>query len=374
MTRQRSTTVRVLLLPLVLFMGNIQQCPFFGDSRPPTLTCDVSSVRLDPGTCVEFQNPCEDHEWVRLDTFRLQDEPDGLFILTERDPRRRLLCADSRIGTLIDVPVTFKYAQPAETGFGTLRVTVGAQPLVVAASASPTFIQQGESSQLDTIASGGLPPYTFSWSPPADLSDPNISNPVASPNVSAQYTVTVTDSSGAQAGAAVIVNVGLAASAVASPATISPGQSSQLSVQVAGGTPPYSFSWTPPDGLNATNHGAPTATPTATTTYTVIVTDFFDETATAQVTVTVTAGLSACMTLTSFSELEAQADGSCSTGTIVAYRWWDEFFGSGQPPAAVTTDPLSPIFRYEGPGPHNVRLEVVDASGATAETTAVHDP
>ncbi|MGH9894738.1 MAG: PKD domain-containing protein, partial [bacterium] len=370
---------RVLLhLPLLLFMGNIQRCPFV-DPPDPSLSCIVRSVSLDPDSCVELENPCADQQWAQRDSFFLVDEPAGLSMRTvggqvSGDPRRRFVCAGVATPTLIDVPVEFEYVRAPDIGVGTIRVTVGANPLIVAASATPNVIQPGEASQLDATATGGIPPYMYFWSPSAGLNATDIANPVASPNVSTQYTVFVTDSSGAQAGAAVIVNVGVAVNASATPSTISPGESSNLSVQVQGGTPPYSFSWTPADSLSAPNIGVPTATPTATTTYTVTVTDFLGAVATAQVTVTVTTGLSACMTLTSFSELAAQADGSCSTGAIVEYRWWAEFFGTGQPPTAVTTDPLSPIFRYEGPGPHLIRLEVVDASGATSATTAVHDP
>lgn len=377
MTRERSTAFRILMrLPLLLFMGNLSQCPFFpsDDLTPPTLQCDAPAVRLDVGTCSELVNPCDDHRWVRFDAFFLEDGPDGLFTQTERDPRRRFLCADSRLGPVTDLPVAFDYRRRGpERGVGTLRVTVD-EPFGVTASAVPGVIAPGESSQLSATVTGGLPPLTYSWTPSAGLSERVIQNPVASPNVSTEYAVTVTDSSGAHAGASVVVNVGLAATASADPATISPGQGSQLAAQVAGGTPPYVFSWIPPDGLNATDVAAPVAAPGATTTYSVTVTDFFDATATAQVTVTVATGTSACMTLTTFSPLAAQADASCSRGEIVEYRWWRDFLAPGQFPTAITTTPLSPIFRYESPGPHVVRLEVVDASGATSAATVIHDP
>jgi len=49
--------------------------------------------------------------------------------------------------------------------------------------------------------------YQFSWSPTTGLSDPDIANPVASPNTSTTYTVTVTDACGETATAQVLVNV-----------------------------------------------------------------------------------------------------------------------------------------------------------------------
>ena len=43
-------------------------------------------------------------------------------------------------------------------------------------------------------ATGGVPPYTYSWSPATGLSATNIANPTASPTTTTTYTLTVTDS------------------------------------------------------------------------------------------------------------------------------------------------------------------------------------
>jgi len=42
-------------------------------------------------------------------------------------------------------------------------------------------------------SSGGTSPYSYSWSPSADLDDASASNPTASPGITTTYTVTVTD-------------------------------------------------------------------------------------------------------------------------------------------------------------------------------------
>jgi len=76
---------------------------------------------------------------------------------------------------------------PAATGSGNV--------LNVTATASPAEICNGESSQLHAFASGGSGNYTYQWTPETGLSDPNSANPVATPDVTTNYSVTVNDGS-----------------------------------------------------------------------------------------------------------------------------------------------------------------------------------
>lgn len=66
------------------------------------------------------------------------------------------------------------------------------------------------------------------------------------------------------------------------------GQSTVLTVLVAGGSAPYSYSWSPVTGLSNATAVAPTASPTTTTTYTVTVTDSANRSGSAQFTLNVT--------------------------------------------------------------------------------------
>ena len=75
------------------------------------------------------------------------------------------------------------------------------------ATATPTSICTGNSSQLHANPSGGLPPWTYVWSPAGSLSAPFIENPVASPTVTTTYTVTVTDALGTTASSSVTLTV-----------------------------------------------------------------------------------------------------------------------------------------------------------------------
>jgi len=71
------------------------------------------------------------------------------------------------------------------------------QPPTLVANAGPDVstcfydsIQIGSAN----LATGGQPPYTYSWFPTYGLSDPTIPNPMALPDDTTTYTITVTDS------------------------------------------------------------------------------------------------------------------------------------------------------------------------------------
>ncbi len=92
-------------------------------------------------------------------------------------------------------------------------IGIGNDPLEVEAFADPEIVEEGHNSQLMAFASGGDGNYTYLWEPAETLSDPTISNPVATPvEAETTYTVNVTDGEGNTASASVtlrISNVGL---------------------------------------------------------------------------------------------------------------------------------------------------------------------
>lgn len=75
------------------------------------------------------------------------------------------------------------------------RVTINVDGTAMTASvnADDTELCQGESTTLHATASGGTSNYTYTWNPTTGLSNPSIPNPVASPNVTTEYTCTIHD-------------------------------------------------------------------------------------------------------------------------------------------------------------------------------------
>lgn len=79
--------------------------------------------------------------------------------------------------------------------------------LTATATATPSTICSGSTSQMNVVRSGGLGPYTYLWSPSTGLSNPNIINPVANPGTTTTYTVTVTDFLGTAVSSTVTLTV-----------------------------------------------------------------------------------------------------------------------------------------------------------------------
>lgn len=153
-------------------------------------------------------------------------------------------------------------------------VTVNVYPTPTANAGADVGICLGSSSQIGGLASGGSGNYTYSWSPATGLSATDVAMPTASPLVTTNYTVLVTDGNGCTDQDDITVTVyPLPVLDVGADRAICIGTPTILGNTSSGGTPQYTFSWTPPIGLNNPNIEYPTATPTVTTKYICTMTD-----------------------------------------------------------------------------------------------------
>jgi gliding motility-associated-like protein len=136
---------------------------------------------------------------------------------------------------------------------------------LIASIASITPADCGVSNGAATITvSGGTAPYAYSWSPSGG------SGPSASGLAAGSYVVTVTDQNGCQDTANVLITtIGGPTINVITQNNVScnGGNDGSITVNASGGTPPYTYSWSPTGGNTATASGLTAGN------YTVTVTD-----------------------------------------------------------------------------------------------------
>ena len=93
--------------------------------------------------------------------------------------------------------LTFRFASDYSSTSAGWKATVTCvfdNPLeLVSISADPELIDLGESSQLHVEVTGGSGEYTYEWTPAESLDDATSANPVATPETSTTYKVTVSD-------------------------------------------------------------------------------------------------------------------------------------------------------------------------------------
>jgi len=162
------------------------------------------------------------------------------------------------------------------TDMDSIMIVVNPVPTADAGADDTVCVGSGMVIGGSPTASGGTPGYTYSWSPAGGLSSTTVANPTATPGATTVYTVTVTDSRGCTDMDAITVVVSPLPTADAGPDdTVCVGSGTPIggSPTASGGTPGYTYSWSPAGGLSSTTVANPTATPGATTVYTVTVTD-----------------------------------------------------------------------------------------------------
>ncbi len=137
-------------------------------------------------------------------------------------------------------------------------------PLTVNAGNS-TGVCPGDSVKIggNPSASGGTPPYTYSWQPTTGINNPTASNPYVKPSATTNYTLTVKDSSGNTASG--IINVALDSLPIVSAGSDQSILAGTATLLQATGA--VNYYWTPTNPLINQNSANPSAEPNATTVF-----------------------------------------------------------------------------------------------------------
>ena len=149
-------------------------------------------------------------------------------------------------------------------------IIVGGVSIAMAKAAS---ICAGNSITIvDTCAGTGT--LHYSWTPIAGLDYPDSAEPVATPDSTITYMLTVTDSAGCAASKTITITVH-PPPVLSLPTNISDcvGSPVPIHASISGGQSPFVYAWTPATGLNRTDSNTVFATPSKTTIYRVTVTD-----------------------------------------------------------------------------------------------------
>ncbi len=223
-------------------------------------------------------------------------------------------------------------------------------------------------------ATGGVPPYTYSWNFDDGTSGSILQNPSHSYLAVGQYSavLTVTDSTGATGTGSVAVNV-------TDPLTVSPTASVtegpapltvNFSSAVSGGLPPYTYDWDFADGSQHSTSPADQHTMITPGVYDVAltVTDSCGHSVTQTVTINAYGTLTPTVTATpACGDVPLNACFSSQvTGGVAPYTYvWD--FGDGSP----TSADIAPCHNFLTAGTYNVTVMVTDSVGNHATSVPV---
>lgn len=153
-------------------------------------------------------------------------------------------------------------------------VTVIGGPLAVSASASPSTLCNGSSSQLHAIPSGGSGNYTYAWtSSPAGFTS-NLQDPVVYPAFTTTYTVQINDGFSNNTAVTTVTVDPLPVAAAGPDQTLPYGATVNLNGAGSGGSGSYGYTWNSvPPGYFSTLQNPSFVNLTQTTSFTLTVAD-----------------------------------------------------------------------------------------------------
>lgn len=260
----------------------------------------------------------------------------------------RVLCIPFDADPSIDPDAC--YAQ-----IGYLGVTVSASnPLTLDnAFGTDAFCFGACDGTAQVVVSGGQTPYTYTWSPNVSTSD------IANGLCAGDYDVTITDNNSDQVTTTITIGEPTPVTVVCGGGpTICAGDTAQLSPTVGGGTPPYTYFWTPATNISSQTDPNPFVWPTSSVPYSVEATDANGCVGNCGVVVSVnpapTADFSA--DLTTGCEPLTVSFMDQSTGGI-SCNWQ---FGDGG-----SSSVCSDTYTYTTDGTYTVSLFITDVNGCT---------
>jgi PKD repeat protein len=243
----------------------------------------------------------------------------------------------------------------------------------------PNFIFSDPPCDSNTVTftnqtTGGTPPYTYSWNfgGQGTSTQPNPTtqtNPIYTYSQPGTYSVSLTATDNLAPNKTtttftktVVIPSPIALTAVSS-LTLFNGSTGSIDLTVSGGTPPFSYSWTGPNGFTSTSEDISSLSKGN---YSVEVTDSKGCKRTAQFFVndlTPDFSFVECNSEVSFTNLTA--------GGTLPYSYTWNFGGAGSSTQSNPTTQASPIFTYSQPGTYTVSLSVTDNLSPNNTTASV---
>jgi gliding motility-associated-like protein len=199
----------------------------------------------------------------RNDAVQLNASGTGVFNWT---PPVNIINANTATPTVNPVSNQWYYVNLNDNGcLNNDSVLVRVVNSVTLKAINDTTICQGDAIQLGATSDG----LTFSWTPVANLNNPNIINPIATTNTTTTYNVVASIGSCSATDQVVVTTVPYPVATVGPDQLICYNTSAQLNASHNG----ISFSWSPTTYLNNPNILNPVATPPRTTAYILTVFD-----------------------------------------------------------------------------------------------------
>ncbi|MCF6169546.1 MAG: T9SS type A sorting domain-containing protein [Bacteroidales bacterium] len=266
--------------------------------------------------------------------------------------------------TAVSGLVTVAGANPCDTG-SSVQLAVSVNTLPVAEAGNDTIIPYGTSTTLHA-AFGGPGSYSYYWTPPELLEDPNVQNPqTVTLTTSNYFEVEVTDdSTSCQNTDDVQVSVSggpLSVNPVAAPDENCNGDTAQLFANAGGGSGDYTYSWTSTPAGNppwSSEEENPLVSPDTSTLYHVEVDDGFT-TANGDTELTVHALPTAAI---SGGDTLCGDDSTALTVDLTGTADWDIIYSNGNTTWQVTGIDSTPYLLHVSDSGTYVLLEVEDAN------------